>query len=434
MSVPTLTTREAKGARLSNPEIDANWEAIKAAFAALDVQIGTSLNPDGTLKVPPVMVAISQTGTQDYVATVGLTLATYEDAVGVIFLLKPDFTNTSDAATLKLNGLSAVTIRKNRTQLLAAGDITTDEYNIIISNGTHFVLVNPASAGQGNYDGTVPNGSFELDSDSDSVPDEWVKTLPWPGGSFAIEGTDVIHGAKAIRFTHPGGSGNGGGYITSKNFIECTEKRLLILKWLHKSSVAGMLDKVEVIFYDRVKAQIGSPTVAYTSTTNPTTWTEQSAVITPPSTARFFKIQITGGDVSVTTGGTSYWDGVEYSQLNEYSELAASTLADGVLTFTHGLGVKPREVDVTLECTTTDEGWAVGDEVPVGICWIESGSDDGVGGADTAGKPAISWGKGTTAVTVIVHNISETIFADKANLSRPSITPGSWKVRVRAKV
>lgn len=159
---------------------------------------------------------------------------------------------------------------------------------------------------------TLPNGSFELDSDADGIPDEWARTL-FTNGSLTIDTSagNFVHGVKAIKFVHPGGSGNGGGYVQSANYFEWSEKQTLVLQWSHKTSASGMLDKVDVLFYDSTQTLISTVNI-YSSTLNPTgVWTPQSGAAVPPANTRYAKIKITGGDSSNTTGGSSWWDNIQ---------------------------------------------------------------------------------------------------------------------------
>lgn len=154
----------------------------------------------------------------------------------------------------------------------------------------------------------IPNGSFEIDGDNNGIPDEWDRTL-FNGGSFSLDNTagNFIHGAKAAKFVHPGGASNGGGYLQSADFIDWSEKRPMLLQWSHKSSVAGIRNKVDVLFYDASKSLLAT-VAAYDSQANPTSWTVQNGGAMPPANTRYAKIKITGGDSSITTGGSSWWD------------------------------------------------------------------------------------------------------------------------------
>ena len=96
----------------------------------------------------------------------------------------------------------------------------------------------------------IVNGSFESDADADGYPDGWTRTL-YTGGSFTFDLSTsaadgkAIHGKRSVKFTSPGGVGNGGGYLESTDFFEISENRTYVLSWQHKSSVAGIHNLVE---------------------------------------------------------------------------------------------------------------------------------------------------------------------------------------------
>lgn len=188
----------------------------------------------------------------------------------------------------------------------SVGDTTRQSFAAALVNELKFLYGISSSLNSA----TIPNGSFELDGDSDGIPDEWSRTL-FTNGSLTIDTSagNFLHGVKAIKFVHPGGGGNGGGYVTSADYFEWNEKRPLMLQWSHKSSVAGMLDKVDVLFYDSTRTIISTVNV-YSSTSNPTSWTVQNGGAVPPANTRYAKIRITGGDSSNATGGSSYWDDI----------------------------------------------------------------------------------------------------------------------------
>src|SRR3990172_599793 len=141
----------------------------------------------------------------------------------------------------------------------AVGDsIPKTWLDYFIDNLTHlYNLMGGAGSGAG---GVLQNGSFENDVDADGIPDGWALTL-FTGGSAAIESTDIAHGAKSYKFTSPGGSGNGGGYIDSTDYIVCSPNKRLLVDFLHKSSVADVLDKVDIRFYDIAKSFISTTSI-----------------------------------------------------------------------------------------------------------------------------------------------------------------------------
>lgn len=193
----------------------------------------------------------------------------------------------------------------------AVGDPTRKSLADAIIDNLAFLNSVLNSGGAGIVSQVVVNGSFEYDSDSDAIPDGWTRTL-YTGGSSAIETSDQHHGKKAFKFTSPGGGGNGGGYLTSTDFIHITPARSFALSWELKSSVAGVLNKVEVLWYDASEVYISASTL-YDSSNNPTSWTLQSGVAAPPSTARLAKIRITGCHDSNTTAGSTWFDNLFFS-------------------------------------------------------------------------------------------------------------------------
>lgn len=156
----------------------------------------------------------------------------------------------------------------------------------------------------------VRNGSFENDSDSDGIPDNWARTL-YTGGSFALDTTTPAHGDTAIKFTRALGVGNGGGYIQTEDYFEVSPQRVVFAQWQHKVSAAGLKDRVEFYWFKADKTASTTPsTTIHESTANPTAWRHQMGGSLPPSDARFAKIRITGGFTDTNVAGDSYWDDV----------------------------------------------------------------------------------------------------------------------------
>lgn len=169
--------------------------------------------------------------------------------------------------------------------------------------------------GSGGASDGVLNGSFENDTDGDGTPDSWVVTL-FSGGSSGIYTASSAHGTKAYYFTSPGGSGKGGGSLTSESFIPCSEYAPVTLRWFHSSSVATVRNIVALLWYDKNKEACAT---AYTylydaSTGNPTSWTPYIRGCTPPAGARYFKVWLCGCHNSDDTAGTTVFDDVRLSK------------------------------------------------------------------------------------------------------------------------
>ena len=170
--------------------------------------------------------------------------------------------------------------------------------------------------------GVVPNGSFE-NVDAEGYPLSWT-WAGYSGGTRGSETTSPAHGSRGIWITSPGGSGNGGGYYES-DYTPCSPQALILFQWFHKSSVAGIHNLVELLWYDSAKAYL-SLTVIYDSAANPTSWTRVIAGALPPATAMFVKVRVTGAKSDNTTAGTAYFDGVE--KILSHALQAARTIAE----------------------------------------------------------------------------------------------------------
>ena len=190
---------------------------------------------------------------------------------------------------------------------IAAGQPVTQALMQKVKDNDDY-LYSQVGAGGGGGEGGIPNGSFEIDADSDGGPDGWTKNL-YPAGGGAIETASPSHGAQAYKFTQQAGPGNGGGYLDMNDYLPCSPVQPLLLEWLHYASVAGMHNLVQIRWFDKVKVYLSTTTV-YDSTANPVSWTRKTAFAIPPAGAKFWKIRIIGGYTDTDIAGTAYWDGV----------------------------------------------------------------------------------------------------------------------------
>jgi hypothetical protein len=157
---------------------------------------------------------------------------------------------------------------------------------------------------------SVINGSFENDTDSDGIPDGWTRTL-YTGGTFLLDNTDQRSGKYAIKFTSPGGAGNGGGYIENTDAFPVSPNRAIQVLWEMKSSAAGVSNKIEVYWFKSDLTASATPSTSlYSSTSNPTIWNSFTNRATPPSDARYAKIRLTGCHTSSTTAGSTWFDNI----------------------------------------------------------------------------------------------------------------------------
>jgi hypothetical protein len=175
----------------------------------------------------------------------------------------------------------------------------------------------------------VQNGSFELDSDSDGVADNWTKAL-LTNGAYAFDVTTPFHGAQAIKFTRVAGAGNGGGTYESA-YIEISEAISPAIEFALKCSAAGIKVIVRYRYFDMAKSHLSDEDV-YSSVANPTSWTMVIRWGQPPADSRYMKVLLIGGDTSVDVAGDVYFDAVKVNPfpdvLNEQATIAeGNTLA-----------------------------------------------------------------------------------------------------------
>ena len=155
----------------------------------------------------------------------------------------------------------------------------------------------------------VKNGSFENGTvGANQTPASWTWTA-YTGGTRAISSTtgEQSHGQNGVKITHPSGGSNGGGYLTTDDFIPCTVQKLVFIAWEMKVSAAnGAQNKVTIFWYkkDQTASAVTTSNVIYDDTAGPTSWTQCMSGAQPPSDATFFKIRVTGGD-SATDPGSS---------------------------------------------------------------------------------------------------------------------------------
>lgn len=156
----------------------------------------------------------------------------------------------------------------------------------------------------------LPNGDFEIDGDSDGIPDLWTVST-YAGGSASLDTADPASGARCLKFVHPGGAGNGGGYADS-DYIPCRQLGGITL-WL--KATAACKNRVVARFYTREKIYL-SEQVLDERTTNPSSWTLMIGSFSHAvSDARFVKIRLIGGYTDTNVAASIYFDNVRVYQV-----------------------------------------------------------------------------------------------------------------------
>lgn len=170
---------------------------------------------------------------------------------------------------------------------------------------TEELSVNPETLGQDEAGGLLANGSFEIDTNADNIPDSWV-LVSEPNSNNQIDTTESTDGAQSFRFTS---AGQGGGSLTTENFFPVNDVDTLRINFDIRSTIATVQNIVRVEWFDISQVAISNSTI-YDSTANPVTFTSQNLTANPPTNARFAKLRLIGCDPAVVVPGSTYFDRV----------------------------------------------------------------------------------------------------------------------------
>ena len=154
----------------------------------------------------------------------------------------------------------------------------------------------------------IPNGSFEIDEDADNLPDNW-DVVTYSGGTSALDSSDQTHGGKSMKFVS---TGNGGGYITTSNFLEVSSLQDIVFFISLKSSVVDVRNLIQMLWFDETQSALveASTSVYDEAAANPLVWTVIRETLTPPTGAKYAKIRLYGCHESDSTVGTTWYDDV----------------------------------------------------------------------------------------------------------------------------
>jgi hypothetical protein len=160
-----------------------------------------------------------------------------------------------------------------------------------------------------NQEGWVNNGSFEMDSDGDGIPDNWDIVKYTPSGAFSLDSSTQGDGVSSAKFTSVG---IGGGYAQTPAYLPVSELETYFLSFKYKSSVVNVRNVVEIYWYTSILGSLATSIIIDESLVNPTTWTIKQVNITPPATARYAKVRLTGCHSSGGISGSTWFDDVVF--------------------------------------------------------------------------------------------------------------------------
>ena len=171
----------------------------------------------------------------------------------------------------------------------------------------------------------IPNGSFEVDTTGNGVPDNWSFTAG-TGNTLAIDTTDQWHGDTSLKFT----IASANTAVAESDFFEVQEAQEEVIRFNIKASAVDANVIVRLVWYTAAQVFISNTDVYSDSSANPTSWTDKGIYFTPVSTARFAKLQVR----VATTGKTVRVDNFR-TQVLEGANI--STAITGVWSFDNGI-------------------------------------------------------------------------------------------------
>lgn len=227
----------------------------------------------------------------------GGTIDVFEPGTAVRITTYEDSALTNENANpvvLSAGGQANIWIARNCDM-----DVYDVDGNIISSEQS----VNPDQLGVSEASGLVPNGSFEIDTDSNDEPDGWTRTDE-AGSTNTLDITQSTDGAQSMQFISVG---NGGGDIVTDEFFVVNDVDDLSVHFDIKSSVVDVRNIVRIEWYDSDQITISNDDVYDNATTNPLVFTEQQTITTPPANARFAKLRLIGcSPLDATPGNTNF--------------------------------------------------------------------------------------------------------------------------------
>lgn len=171
-------------------------------------------------------------------------------------------------------------------------------------------LYSQSAGGEG-----LNNPSFEIDADADKVPDNWTKSA-FSGGAASLTTVSsyVDHGSKAMKFTHPGGNGNGGGQLHS-DYVGCSTGARVAISFSLMSSPITCRSKVNVDWYNNALSTIGNTTI-FDSSALTTAYRRYTFFAAPPTSAKWAAVNLIGGTTESTVAGAVYFDNIGFEQIS----------------------------------------------------------------------------------------------------------------------
>jgi hypothetical protein len=172
-----------------------------------------------------------------------------------------------------------------------------------------------------------PNGGMEIDSTGSGVPDHWTVNL-YPGGSSGEETANPGQGKQSYKFVHPGGAGNGGGYMDS-DYCEVEAGITYAVAWQWYATAPGMNVGISILQFDNLHNSLATIAL-WSSTANPASWSKGVVAFTTSASVRYVKIRLIGGYTDTNVAGTVYFDDIQLTrQWYGYAEIVDRSITTG---------------------------------------------------------------------------------------------------------
>jgi hypothetical protein len=134
---------------------------------------------------------ITVTGTDTITGTMSPALTAY--AAGQLFYFVANAANTG-AVTINIDGLGAKSITRDGATALAAGDINSGEFVVVIYDGTRFQMINAANS----FGNTTINGTLTVTGNTGLQANVSITSTLSVGGTFAVTGAATLGSTLAV--------------------------------------------------------------------------------------------------------------------------------------------------------------------------------------------------------------------------------------------
>ncbi len=267
--------------------------------------------------------------------------------------------------------MSFVTINPNRYDV--DSPVSTDLFSDIVGdlnflNGTNNSAVDAGGAP------LILNGSFESPLVATSTtPDNW-SYVAGTGATGVLVNTSQIHGAQSFKFTRDTTVGHTGGTLTSGTFFNVSPYLTYQIIFMLLSSRSDVSNTVVINWYAADQSALSSTTI-YSSASAPTTWTDYRYLVTPPASALFGKIVISGGTSTTIPGGTAsiYFDGISISLKPSFSVPTSYTSSTSFIAGSFGATPGPWKIKMWGKLSENSNGNSFGGGYLEAVVWMRNG-------------------------------------------------------------